>query len=142
MAVAVHLLPDVVQLRAAAVRRVHLVHHRGHARLFAHLTGQIDLTDMMNTFVQSKSQITNNLLTAIRVVFNACPDFMQSTIMHAAAAPSATLLQTTVPMAGCSLQSREPDPGRGLPADQGADLLVARGPLVRDGVPHIALTIF
>ena len=140
MAVAVHLLPDVVQHRAAAVRRVHLVHHRGHARLFAHLAGQIDLTDMMNNL--SAIQVPNNLLTAIRVVFNACPDFMQRSIMHAAAAPSATLLQTPVPMARCSLQSREPDPGRGLPADQGADLLVARGPLVRDGVPHIALTIF
>ena len=58
-AVAVHLLPDVVQHRAAAVRRVHLVHHRGHPRLLAHLAGQNDLTDMVNNFVQvSKSPVT------------------------------------------------------------------------------------
>ena len=49
-AVAVHLLPDVVQHRAAAVRRVHLVHHRGHPRLLAHLAGQHDLTGMVNNF--------------------------------------------------------------------------------------------
>ena len=108
MAVAVHLLPDVVQLRAAAVRRVHLVHHRGHARLFAHLAGQIDLTDMVNNL--SAIQVPNNLLTAIRVVFNACPDFMQRSIMHAAAAPSATLLQTTLPMAGVQLTEQGTGP--------------------------------
>ena len=65
---------------------------------------------------------------------------MQSSIVHAAAAPSATLLQTQS-WPECSLQSREPDPGRGLLGDQGADLLVAGGPLVRDGGTHIALSI-